>query len=168
MSTFVGAFVVAFAVQWKLTLITVCIVPAIIVVTGICVAFDMKSENEMMSIYARADQLAEEVFASIKTVHAFWAYPKLAQKYERIIEDARVIGKKKSPVFAVWFSIEFFCVYAGYGLAFWQGILMYSRGEITQPGSIVTYASFPVLRKDVALTLLALGLSSPSFSRHRL
>ena len=36
MATFVAAFVIAFAVQWKLTLITICIVPVIIVVTGIC------------------------------------------------------------------------------------------------------------------------------------
>ena len=140
-ATFVAAFVVAFAVQWKLTLITVCIVPAILIVTGICLTIDTKVENGLMAIYSQADQLAEEVFASIKNVHAFWAYPKLSRKYERVLDDAKEVGKRKSPVYAVWFSIEFFCVYAGYGLAFWQGIRMYNQGEIEQPGTIVTYVA---------------------------
>ncbi|KAF3932797.1 hypothetical protein ABW19_dt0207792 [Dactylella cylindrospora] len=82
--------------------------------------------------------MAEEVFASIRNVHAFWAYPKLSRKFEKIVEDARVIGKKKPPLYAVMFCIQFFCIYAGYGLAFWQGIRMYHRGEIKEPGDIVT------------------------------
>ncbi|KAB8067427.1 ABC transporter type 1, transmembrane domain-containing protein [Aspergillus leporis] len=35
-ATFIAAFVVAFSVQWKLTLITKCVVPVIVVVTGAC------------------------------------------------------------------------------------------------------------------------------------
>ena len=45
---------------------------------------------------------------------------------------------KKSPVYAVLFGLEFFCIYCGYGLAFWQGIRMYSRGEVDEVGEIVT------------------------------
>ncbi|KAB8067428.1 hypothetical protein BDV29DRAFT_163387 [Aspergillus leporis] len=32
------------------------------------------------------------------------------------------VGRKKSPNYGVLFSIGFFCVYSGYGLAFWQGL----------------------------------------------
>lgn len=45
---------------------------------------------------------------------------------------------KKSPNNGVLFSTEFFCVYAGYGLAFWQGVGMFVRGEIDEPGDVVT------------------------------
>jgi ATP-binding cassette subfamily B (MDR/TAP) protein 1 len=137
-STFVSAFVVAFAVQWKLTLITVCIVPAIVIVTAICMTIDTMQETAIMGIYARAGQLAEEVFASVRTVHAFWAFPSLSRKYEDVLDEARAVGMGKSLNYAVLFSAEFFCVYAGYGLAFWQGIRMFDRGEIAQPGTIVT------------------------------
>ncbi|KAK3695875.1 P-loop containing nucleoside triphosphate hydrolase protein [Podospora appendiculata] len=154
LSTFCAAFIVAFAVQWKLTLITICVVPAIIIITGICMAIDTKQETQIMSIYSRAGRLAEEAFSSMRTVHAFWVYPKLSRKYEAILDEARTVGAKKSPNFAVLFSAEFFCVYSGYGLAFWQGIRMYSSGEISQPGRIVTVI-FAVLLAAQALTLIA-------------
>lgn len=112
----------AFAVQWKLTLITLCIVPAILIVVTICVMIDTGIENKINMSWTEADKLAEEVFASIRNVHAFWAYPKLSGKLESILQGARQLGKKKPPLYAILFCIQFFCIYAGYGLAFWQGI----------------------------------------------
>lgn len=140
-TTFFAAFVVAFAVQWKLTLITLCIVPTMLIVVSVCVAIDTGIENKLMTTWGGADKLAEEVFASIRNVHAFWAYLKLSRKFEGILEDVRMIGGKKPPLYAAMFWIQFFCIYTGYALAFWQGIRMYNRGEITEPGDIVTYVS---------------------------
>ncbi|KAJ4403514.1 hypothetical protein N0V85_005081 [Neurospora sp. IMI 360204] len=153
-ATFFAAFVVAFAVQWKLTLITICIVPVIVIVTVICMGVDAKQENEIMTINSRASKLAEEVFASVKTAHAFWAFPKLSGKYAAILDEAKAVGARKSPNYAVLFSVEFFCVYAGYGLAFWQGTRMYKEGEVSEPGQIVTVI-FAVLLAAQALTQIA-------------
>lgn len=138
LSMFIAAFIVAFAIQWKLTLIIISIVPVNLGVTIGCVFFDIVYENRIFEIYSQGSSLAEETFASIRTVHSFWMYPKLSAKFERIMEDARNVGMKKSPVYAILFCIEFFCIYAGYALAFWQGIRMYARGEIQEPGVIVT------------------------------
>lgn len=138
-TTFFSAFIVAFAVQWKLTLISLCIVPTILIVVTVCVMIDSGIEQRLSVTWEEADKLAEEVFASIRNAHAFWAFPKLSSKFERIMLDARVLGKNKPPIYAVLFCIQFFCIYAGYGLAFWQGIRMYHRGEIDQPGDVVTY-----------------------------
>lgn len=138
MATFVAAFVIAFAVQWKLTLITICIVPVIIVVIGICSVIDIKQEAGIMSIYSRAGLLAEEVFSTMTTVHAFFLQPLMAQRYDEHLAEAETAGMKKSANYGIMFSTQFFCIYAGYGLAFWRGIAMYASGEIDQPGKIVT------------------------------
>ncbi|KAF2429760.1 P-loop containing nucleoside triphosphate hydrolase protein [Tothia fuscella] len=153
-ATFVAAFAVAFAIQWKLTLITIAVVPTIIIVTAICVGIDVKQESRILPIYSRAGQLAEEVFSSMRTVHAFWAHPQLSMRYESLLENARKEGMKKSPNYGVMFSTEFFCVYAGYGLAFWQGIRLYAKGEIKQSGDIVTVI-FAVIVAATALTQVA-------------
>lgn len=137
-STFVTAFIIAFAVQWKLTLITISIVPVIIVVTAVCVGIDAKQEGRILSIYSEAGTLAEEAFSSIATVHAFWLQPIMINRHEKLLADAEKKGMKKSANWAVMFSVEFFCVFAGYGLAFWRGIRMYASGEIESPGKIVT------------------------------
>lgn len=138
LATFIAAFAVAFAVQWKLTLITLSIVPTIIIVVSICIGFATKIENESLSLYSRAGQLAEEAFASIANVHAFWAQPKLGAMYETYLSKAKVVQWKLCPIYGVLFSTEFFCVFAGYALSFWQGVHMYANGEIKQPGQVVT------------------------------
>lgn len=114
-------------------------VPVIIIVTSICVVIDTQNENQLMEINSRAGRLAEDVFSSVRTVHAFWAFPKLSRKYETVLDEAKTVGMKKSPNYAVMFSIEFFCIYCAYALAFWQGIRMFQRGEISESGTVVTY-----------------------------
>lgn len=92
----------------------------------------------MFDVYSRSSSLAEEAFSTIRTAHAFWAFPKLSKRFTNTLEEARRIGHKKSWVYMILFPTEFFCIFAGYGLAFWQGMRMYSEGEITQPGTVVT------------------------------
>lgn len=114
------------------------IVPLNLIITAICVFFDTVYEFKIMGIFTKAGSLAEEAFASIRTIHAFWAYPRLSKKFRAILAEARAVGDKKSIVYVVLFSFEFFAIYSAYGLAFWQGISMYARGEIADPGTIVT------------------------------
>lgn len=137
-STFVTAFIVAFAVQWKLTLITIGIVPAIIIVTTISVGIDSANEVKLLSIYSRAGLLVEEVFSSIATVHSFWLHPEMAKRYDTLLADAEKEGMKKRPNLGVLYSFEYFAVFSGYGLAFWRGIRMYASGEIATPGKVIT------------------------------
>jgi ATP-binding cassette subfamily B (MDR/TAP) protein 1 len=135
-ATFVSAFVIAFVVQWKLTLITISIVPTIVIVVGICIGIDTKNEAQLLPIYSKAGLLAEEVFSTIRTVHAFWLNPLLSRKYDTYLDEAMAVGMKKSPIYAVLFSTEFFCVYCGYSVAFWQGIRMYFKGQILESGDV--------------------------------
>ncbi|EFQ97875.1 multidrug resistance protein 1 [Nannizzia gypsea CBS 118893] len=153
-ATFVAAFAVAFGVQWKLTLITICIVPAIVLVTGVCMSIEVKSEDKLMAILSRSSLVAEEVFSSISTVHAFWLQPAMAHRYEDFLAELESVGRKKSPNYGVLFSTEFFCVYAGYGLAFWQGIKMFARGDIQESGDVVTVI-FAVVVAATSLTHIA-------------
>ncbi|KAF2821176.1 P-loop containing nucleoside triphosphate hydrolase protein [Ophiobolus disseminans] len=153
-STFVSAFIIAFAVQWKLTLITISIVPTIIVVVGLCIGVDTKNEAQLLAIYSKAGLLAEEVFSTVRTVHSFWLNPLLSRRYGESLDKAMTVGLKKSPTYAVLFSTEFFCVYSGFGLAFWQGIRMYFSGEIRESGDVFTVI-LAVIVAATAMTTIA-------------
>ncbi|KAF7114974.1 hypothetical protein CNMCM5793_000744 [Aspergillus hiratsukae] len=120
--TFVSAFIVAFAVQWKLTLITICTVPGILIVTGICFQVWAKQETQILKVDAEAATLSEEVLSTMKTVHAFSAAAKLLAKYDSLAKQSRRLLHAQSWNGALLYSVEFFCVYCGYGLAFWQGV----------------------------------------------
>lgn len=154
LSTFVTAFIIALVTQWKLSLITMCIVPAIVVTSGTCITIDAKQETKVMRHYSAAGNLATETLSNIRMVHAYWGQPKVLKKYEGMLDKAEKEGMKKSLNYGVLFSMQYFCVLAGYALAFWQGIRMYSSGEITEPGDIITVI-FAVLVAATSITQVA-------------
>ncbi|KAK1599509.1 ABC transporter [Colletotrichum navitas] len=154
LSAFVTAFIIAFVTQWKLTLIVCCVAPLILIVTGVVSAIEAAIETKILNIYAQAGSFAEGILSSARTVHAFEIRMRLVQKFDRFLEDAHHLGNKKSPLFGILFSVEYFIIYAGFALAFWQGIHMLDRGEITDSGDIFTVL-LSVVIGATSLTMLA-------------
>jgi ATP-binding cassette subfamily B (MDR/TAP) protein 1 len=138
LAVFVTAFIVALATQWKLTLIVLSIAPAILIVTGVTATMDAAIETKILDTYAEANSFAEGVLASTRTVHAFELRQRLVKKFDNFLTHAHTLGNRKSPIYGVLFSFEFFVIFAGFSLAFWQGIHMYSRGEIGNSGQVFT------------------------------
>ncbi|OHF02855.1 ABC transporter [Colletotrichum orchidophilum] len=154
LAVFVTAFIIAFVTQWKLTLIVCCIAPVILVVMGVVSTIEAGLETEILDIYAQAGSFSEGILSSARTVHAFEIRSRLVQKFDKFLGDAHRIGNKKSALFGVLFSFEYFVIYAGFALAFWQGIHMLNRGEITQSGDIFTVL-LSVVIGATSLTMLA-------------
>ncbi|KIW65217.1 hypothetical protein PV04_07495 [Phialophora macrospora] len=152
LSTFITSFVVALAAQWKLGLITMTVIPAIFIITGVCIAIDAAQEARILRIYSRAAVLAEEALSSIRTVHAFYAQKKMVQRYDKFLAEAHQEGNKKSPNWGVLFSTQFFCVYSATALSFWQGFRMYEDGEIDSVGTVLTVV--------LSVTIAATSISS--------
>ncbi|KAK5165760.1 uncharacterized protein LTR77_008683 [Saxophila tyrrhenica] len=152
LSLFFSGFIIALAVQWKLALIVMSIVPAIFVVVSICISIDAVHESKITRIYSKAGVLSQEAISSIKTVHAFWAHEKMVRSYNEFLQAAREIGKKKSPNYGVMFATEWFCVLSGTALAFWQGFRMYASGEIESVGTVINVV--------LAVTISATAMST--------
>ncbi|GJN78259.1 hypothetical protein PLIIFM63780_001752 [Purpureocillium lilacinum] len=138
LSTFVAAFIIAFKTQWKLTLIIICILPALlIIVTGVAMV-DAKIETKILRTFGKAGAFAESVLGSVRTTHAFSLHQRMVSKYEKHLQEARDLGGKKSPLYGIMFGGEYFILFAGMGLAFWQGISMIARGEVDNIGTVFT------------------------------
>ncbi|KAK0119465.1 hypothetical protein ONS95_010913 [Cadophora gregata] len=154
LAMFFAAFIVALAVQWKLALITMSVIPAIFVITFGVIALDAPVEARIMKIYSKGGFAAQEAISTIRTVHAFWAQSKLIAKYDKYLKDAHTEGKKKSIFYGVLFSTEYFCVYSGIALAFWKGYRMYRSGEIESVGTVFTVV-FSVLIASSTISAIA-------------
>ncbi|KAL2851196.1 multidrug resistance protein 1, 2, 3 [Aspergillus pseudoustus] len=152
-AAFITAFIIAFVVQWKLTLICLCIAPATMIVNGIAGGFMGVYENQILQINAKANHFAESVLSSVRTTHAFEIRDRLVDRFDEHLSSAHKIGSKLSVIFGTFFSAEYCIVYLGYGLAFWQGICMLSRGEIVEPGGIFTVV-MSVIIAATQLTML--------------
>lgn len=137
-SLFISGFVVALAVQWKLALIVMSIIPAIFLITGMCIGLDAPIEARITKIYSQAGTLAQDAISSIKTIHAFGAHQKIVERYDGYLQTAHTEGDKKSVIYGVLFSGQTFLVMSGTALAFWQGFRMFQSGEIGNVGTVFT------------------------------
>lgn len=137
-SLFISGFVVALAVQWKLALIVMSIIPAIFLITGVCIGLDAPIEARITKIYSQAGTLAQDAISSIKTIHAFGAHQKIVERYDKYLQTAHKEGNKKSVIYGVLFSGQTFLVMSGTALAFWQGFRMFQSGEIGNVGTVFT------------------------------
>lgn len=137
-STLVAAFVIAFKTQWKLTLIIVCILPALLAIVAGVSIFDAKIETKILRAYARASAFAEAVLGSARTTHAFNLSPRMLSQYAEYLKEAQKLGASKSLLYGFMFGGEYFVLFAGMGLAFWQGISMIADGEVQNIGTVFT------------------------------
>jgi ATP-binding cassette subfamily B (MDR/TAP) protein 1 len=138
LATFLSAFIVAFTVQWKLTLITICVVPATLMILVVGITINAAQESRMVKIYSESIALAQDTLASIKTVHAFWAQEKIIRQYDRLLAQARVEGNKKSPTSGIVAFLLQFSSLGGTALTFWKGFCLFNHGEITDPGTVLS------------------------------
>lgn len=136
LGAFVTAFIIAFVVHWKLTLICICIPVATITAMGFVATYEAGYETRILEIQAQANSFAEGVLAGVKAVHAFQMRSSLVKKFDEYLTDAHKVGKKISPLFGLLFSAEYTIIYLGFGLAFWQGINFLVDGEIDSAGDI--------------------------------
>ncbi|KAG5815052.1 hypothetical protein H9Q74_002962 [Fusarium xylarioides] len=161
-ATFFACFVIAFISQWKLTLILMSIVPALLIIVGIVGGLDAAIETKILKLYGQAGSFVETVLASIRTIKAFGLAPRMSDGYSNILHEARVLGDRKNVLYSFMFGGEYIVIFAGMSLAFWQGISMLARGEVSKIGTIFTVLFSVIL---AASTLNSIAPRMVTFSR---
>ncbi|KAH8153391.1 uncharacterized protein LAJ45_02203 [Morchella importuna] len=131
-------FAIAFAKDWRLTLVTTCILPATILIYGVSIPIEIKLEKRVLAAQAKAAELAEEVLGSVRTVKSFNGEKRLIERYQVLLEKGRAEGIKKAPNSGVQYAGAFFVIYCGYALCFWYGIRLFRQGHIKDAGTIIT------------------------------
>jgi len=136
---FFTAFIIAFIKQWKMTLVLICIIPALGLPIIITTTIMQKHEKRSLDHYAEGATLAEEVISTVRVVHAFGTQERLVDKYDRHLVLAERSGAVKSIVIAIQMFAIFFVIYAAEGLAFWYGAKLLVNGTIANPGVVIKY-----------------------------
>lgn len=103
LAMFASAFAVALSVQWKLSLITMSVIPVMFIVMGVCMKIEVSIESNITQSYSNGDFLAQEVLSSIRPIHAFWAQSSMTSRYNRYLSEAHHHGKKKSIIYELTF-----------------------------------------------------------------
>jgi ATP-binding cassette subfamily B (MDR/TAP) protein 1 len=142
-ATFIVAFVVAFIKSWKLTLILICGVFAIILVMGTAGSTMVSWTAEAHKEYAEGGTVAEEVISSVRNATAFNTQEKLARQYDTFLARAEKSGRKVQIMMGTMIAIMMCIVNLLYGLAFWEGSRLLVANDIKL--SQLTTVAFAVI-----------------------
>lgn len=129
-STFVSALIIGFIRSWKLSLIMLSGVVAIVLMMGVNGTLMKKNQTIAINEYATAATLAEEVLASARNVAAYGTQKRLQQKYKLFLDKASQYDFKAKFWLSMMIAGMIGTLNLQYALAFWQGHHFLSKGEL--------------------------------------
>lgn len=134
----IASFVVALTKNWKLALSTFCVIPYILIVTGLLASLDAKIDFNIRALYSKASTLAEEAISSITTILSLDGSKKLVDRYKTFVNGATSIALWRGPLQSMIYGNMWFAVHSIYGLALFYGARLLNWGEIKSGGTVLT------------------------------
>ncbi|GBB93073.1 hypothetical protein RclHR1_02100022 [Rhizophagus clarus] len=132
-----AAFIIAFVVNWKITLVIFGLFPLITLNGGTCSKLIVKYKGKVLNYYSKSAVVAEESISTIRTTVAFSQQKNVSKLYDSKLEYAKLPGIKSSTLSGVNIGINDLFVYSAYSLAFWFGSTQIINDETT-PGNVLS------------------------------
>lgn len=129
-ATFIAAFVIGFVSYWKLTLILMSTVAALLLCMGAGSRWIVKYSKQNIASYAEGGSVAEEVISSVRNAVAFGTQDRLAKQYDIHLTKAEFFGFRLKSTLGVMIACMMLILYLNYGLAFWMGSRFLIDGEV--------------------------------------
>lgn len=150
LTCFIAGFAISFYRCWQLTLVMCVILPIIGGSSFIFLNYVNRLSLESQARYARANSLAGEILAGIRTIISFNAQEKEKATFIKVAHEA---GKKNEGSFIVTgVSIgAFWCIiFCSYALAFYVGALMIEADIILERG-VLTGVFFSIIMGSMSI-----------------
>ncbi|XP_028410024.1 multidrug resistance protein 1-like [Dendronephthya gigantea] len=149
LSAFFAGYALGFYYLWKMTLVMLAALPIVAVSGGILAKIIGGFTAKELAAYAKAGNVAEQSFSSIRTVAAFGGEAQQTKKYDVHLNSCRKFGVQKG--FGVGAGLCVFQVVtlANYALSLWYGIKLIREGD-ADPGD-VSSVFFMVMLGSVTL-----------------
>ncbi|MBA0563722.1 hypothetical protein Golob_008689, partial [Gossypium lobatum] len=146
----VAAFIIAFILSWRITLVILATFPLIISGHISEKLFMQGFGGDLSKAYLKANMLAGEAVSNIRTVAAFCAEEKIFDLYSRELVEPSKRSFNRGQIAGIFYGISQFFIFSSYGLALWYGSVLMGK-ELASFKSVMK--SFMVL----IITALAMG-----------
>ncbi|CAL1267612.1 unnamed protein product [Larinioides sclopetarius] len=147
---------------WKLALVTLSVTPILTVAMGILTKVQAAVTREESEAYGAAGAVAEEALSSIRTVVAFGGEQKEIQRYDKCLAPARKKGIKRGFMTSIGSGLTWFCIFAGYALAFWYGVKLIVDDK-DNPNPEYTAGTLLIVFSNIMTASMFFGQTAPYF-----
>uniref|UniRef100_R7WBG2 ABC transporter B family member 4 n=1 Tax=Aegilops tauschii TaxID=37682 RepID=R7WBG2_AEGTA len=152
-STLVTGVVISMIADWKLALITMCVIPLVGLQSYAHVKFLNGFSQDAKMMYEDASQVATDAVSSIRTIASFCCEKRITRIYDRKCRASVNQGVKTGIVGGIGFGFSYLTLYLTYGLCFYVG------GQFVRQGKSNFGEVFKVF---FALVLATMGVSETS------
>ncbi|CAJ1940399.1 unnamed protein product [Sphenostylis stenocarpa] len=146
----VASFIIAFMLNWRITLVVLATYPLIISGHISEKLFMQGFGGNLSKAYLKANMLAGEAVSNIRTVAAFCAEQKVLDLYANELVEPSKRSFNRGQISGIFYGISQFFIFSSYGLALWYGSVLMEK-ELSSFKSIMK--AFMVL----IVTALAMG-----------
>ncbi|KAK3428800.1 hypothetical protein EUGRSUZ_E00260 [Eucalyptus grandis] len=150
MGLVLGSFVIAFILNWRITLVVIATYPLIISGHISEKMFMRGYGGNLSKAYLRANMLAGEAVSNIRTIAAFCSEEKVIDLYASELVEPCKRSFSRGQIAGIFYGISQFFIFSSYGLALWYGSVLMGQG----------LASFKSVMKSfmvLIVTALAMG-----------
>lgn len=130
-----AGFIISFSYSWKLSLIILSTLPALIAAATVQMSMVSGVGSETEKLYGHTKQLLADALGNMRAVLAFGLEDEMIRLYAEAQEGPRTYQIRKAQTQGVGFGCGQAIFMLLYALAFWQGSRLVDKGEIA-PGSI--------------------------------
>ena len=136
--TLVGAVVIMFLLNWRLTLFIIVVMPLIVIVAFVLGSAIRRASTRVQDEIAGATVVAEEVFQNIREVKSFAREPYEIRRFNAAIDVAFDAARRLLTMRAVFGPIIGFIAFSGLGLMLWFGGREVLDGRLTA-GELIAF-----------------------------
>ncbi|KAF7126723.1 hypothetical protein RHSIM_Rhsim11G0017900 [Rhododendron simsii] len=124
----VTSFVIAFILNWRLTLVVMATYPLIISGHISEKMFMQGYGGNFSKAYLKANMLAGEAVSNIRTVAAFCSEEKVLELYAQELVEPSRRSFTRGQIAGLFYGISQFFIFSAYGLALWYGSVLMGKG----------------------------------------
>ncbi|CAN6689574.1 unnamed protein product [Malus baccata var. baccata] len=126
-STFLGGFMIAFVKGWRLAIVLLATIPAIVIAGATMATIMARMSSRGQTAYAEAGNIVEQTVGSIRTVASFTGEKQAIEKYNQKLKVAYNTMVQQGLVTGLGLGIFMLVIFCTYALAVWYGSKMIIR-----------------------------------------
>jgi ATP-binding cassette subfamily B (MDR/TAP) protein 1 len=137
--TLLCGIIIGFTTSWKLTLVIMGCAPFFAIALTVLIISITRGEAQSQEAYARAGDVASEVYANVRTVAAYSGEKHEVQRYDRFLADAEKAGSRKGAALGFSVGLMLFSFYAMYGVSTYAGAEFIVQSRNDDPECAINY-----------------------------
>ena len=158
----ISGFVIAFITSWKLTLITLCIFPIILILLYFLLICINKRIIISQKIYEKAGGIAEEILYNIKTVSSFANFEYEIERYNAKIEELFKIELEKIYRLGIIAGLSIFFLYCAIFISLFYGRTLIQEDYNSNKKRKFTGGDVVIVAFCTLMGVLGIGMMFPN------